>query len=80
MSFKQTVKNNTNTNTICRASSLEPNPQLQSLNLIKVFLDSYLFRGFIEYTNLRDLTNTCRLLLKSKKYINYKLNKYRSLL
>ena len=80
MSSSLTMTNNTNTNTIRRASSLEPNPQLQSHNLIKVFLDSYLFRGFIEFTNLRDLTDTCRLLLKSKKYINYKLNKYRSLL
>jgi hypothetical protein len=80
MSSLPTMTNNTNTNTVYRASNLEPNPQLQTHNLIKVFLDSYLFRGCIEYTNLRDLTDTCRLLLKSKKYINYKLNKFYSLM
>ena len=48
--------------------------------MTKIFLDSYIFRDINEYTDLRNLCDTCSSLSKLKKYINYKLNKQYSLM
>jgi len=69
-----------NTNTPCESSSsfsLEANPQ--PLQLTNVFSDLYFYKLFIKYTDLFSLSNTCSLLYKSKKYLNYKLNREYSL-
>ena len=46
----------------------------------EVFLNIDLFRIIDEYTDLRNLCDTCSLLSKLKKYINYKLNEKYSLM
>jgi hypothetical protein len=48
--------------------------------MTNIFLDSYIFRDINEYTDLRNLCDTCLSLSKLKKYINYKLNKQYSLM
>ena len=48
--------------------------------MIDLFLNSDLFRTINEYTDLRNLCDTCSFLSSSKQYINYKLNRQYSLI
>lgn len=63
-----------------KQTNSKPNAQIKCQNLIIVFSNSYLFKNFIEYIELINLCNTCKKILESKKYVNYKLNKYYSLM
>jgi hypothetical protein len=55
------------------------NPQTQSKNMSIILSDFYISKNINEYINLRQVSYTCRKLLKLGKYVDYKLNKRGSL-
>ena len=89
MSSSLTITNNINTPTTSnsnttptrRTASLEAKTQQQLSQCILTVLSSYhIFKCISDYTNVFEYCNTCQLLFKYKKYVNYKLNKFYSLM
>ena len=64
-----------NTQTTRSAFINKASPQSNAQNLINACSDIYLFMKLVEYTGYWNFSITCQLLFKSKKYVNYNLNK-----
>jgi hypothetical protein len=69
------AKHDCNTQTTRSAFINKASPQSNAPNLNNACSDIYLFMKLVEYTGYWNFSITCQLLFKSKKYVNYNLNR-----